>query len=444
MASDSGGGRARRRRAGPLRWALRGLAALVLLELALQLAAPIYRAVSGRGEGRLPADSPLTVLCVGDSHTFGLNMPKLASYPERLAVLLGQRFESPVSVVNRGVPGHNAAQVVAALPEDLREVQPDVVVILAGINDTWNRDAESGDSDWLGRLRLVRLARVLAAGVTSAQASPHFEVKSDAQGRIVVDRGHGEQPVNMGAGAIGVRAGDELAASVQAQLRRALSLVREDGARPVLMTYAESGGDFTTVNRAVRELAAAEGVLLVDHERDFAGHFARDGYASLMLNDHHPNARGYALMAEAVDHAMAEAGWLAAPTARATSGAPDADGRGGVALALSLDASGQLLLAGPAGAPFQLLVAGAAGPDAGFLAGTTRIPLQDDALLALSRVEPSFSGRLGPDGSARVAVPAALRQAGAGREWAACAVLLGERPEDPPVTAVSTPVALRF
>jgi hypothetical protein len=77
-------------------------------------------------------------------------------------------------------------------------------------------------------------------------------------------------------------------------------------------------------------------------------------------------------------------------------------------------------------------------------AGTQHIPLQDDALLALSRVEPSFSGRLGADGSARVAVPAALRQAGAGREWSACAVLLGERPEDPPVVAVSPPVALRF
>jgi len=414
----------------------------VLLELALQLAAPLYRALAGRGEGQLPAGAPLTVLCVGDSHTFGLNMPRLASYPERLAVLLGQRFAAPVSVVNRGVPGHNSAQVVAALPEDLRAVRPDVVVILAGINDTWNRDAESGGSDWLGRLKLVRLARVLLAGVTS----PHFEVKSDAQGRIVVDRGHGEQPVNMGAGAIGVRAGEALAASVQAQLRRALALVREDGARPVLMTYAESQGDFATVNRAVRELAAAEGVLLVDHERDFAEHFAQQGYEALMLNDHHPNARGYALMAEAVDQAMAAAGWLAAPSARATPEAardPQA-GADAAALALTLGASGELVLSGPAGAAYQLLVAGAAGPDGGLPAGTRRIPLQEDALLALSRVEPSFSGRLGADGVARVEVPAALRQAGAGREWSACAVLLGERPEDPPVVAVSPPVALRF
>lgn len=436
----AGGTRPRRRRAGPLRWALRGLAALVLLELALQLAAPIYRAVAGRGEGRLAADAPLTVLCVGDSHTFGLNMPQLCSYPERLSVLLGQRFDAPVAVVNRGVPGHNSAQVVAALPDDLQQVRPDVVLILAGINDTWNRDAEGGGSDWLGRLRLVRLARVLLAGVTS----PHFEVRSDAQGRIVVDRGHGEQPVNMGAGAIGVRAGDELAAAVQAQLRRALALVREDGARPVLMTYAESAGDFATVNRAVRELAAAEGVLLVDHERDFSAHFAQQGYASLMLNDHHPNARGYALMAEAVDRAMAEAGWLAAAAAPAAGGAEPGDAIVDAALALSLEADGGLLLSGPAGAPFQLLVAGAAGPDGGLPAGERRIPLQDDALLALSRVEPSFSGRLGADGTARVAVPAALRQAGAGREWAACAVLLGERPGDPPITAVSPTVALRF
>ena len=436
-ASSGGRGPPRRRRAGPLRWALRGVAALVLLELALQLAAPIYRAISARGEGRLSADAPLTVLCVGDSHTFGLNMPVTAAYPERLAALLGPHFAAPVSIVNRGVPGHNAAQVVAALPADLRDVDPDVVIVLAGINDTWNRDAESEGSDWPGRLKLVRLARVLLAGVTSSS----FAVRSDAQGRIVVDRGHGEQPVNMGAGAIGVRAGDELAASVQRQLRRALALVREDGARPVLMTYAESGGDFTTVNRAVRELAAAEGVLLVDHERDFAGHFAAQGYESLMMNDHHPNARGYTLMAAAVERALTEAGWVPPAATEPGAGAADAPPP---ALGLACDESGRLVLEGPAGAPYQLLIAGAAGPEGGFLAGTARIPLQEGPLLDLSRVEPSFSGRLDETGAARIAVPAAVRQAGAGGEWAACAVLLSQRPDGPPVVAVSPVVPIRF
>lgn len=440
MTSSDASGPARRRRTGPLRWVVRGLAALVLLEVALQLAAPLYRALSARDGGTLSPDAPLTVLCVGDSHTFGLNMPRLASYPERLAALLAPRFAAPVSVVNRGVPGQNAAQVAAALPADLRDVDPDIVVVLAGINDTWNRDAEGGGSAaLLGRLKLVRLARVLAAGVTSAG---RFEVRSDDQGRIVVDRGAGERPVNMGAGAVGVRSGEALAASVRAQLARCLALVREAGARPVLMTYAEFQDEFATVNAAARGLAADEGVLLVDHERDFARHFASEGYESLMMNDHHPNARGYALMASAVERALAEAGWVPAATA---GGAPDAPGlQPAAALDLRCDESGALLLAGPPGAPFQLLIAGAAGSEGGFLAGSARIPLLEDALLALSRAEPSFSGRLDAQGTARVAVPAALRQAGSGAEWAACAVLLSERADGPPVVAVSPAVPIRF
>lgn len=432
----------RRRRAGPLRWTLRALAALVLLELALQVAAPVVRWIKLRDGAVLSANAPLTVLCVGDSHTFGLGVPQIGSYPERLATRLDARFTAPVSVVNRGVPGQNSAQVTSALPADLRAVDPDIVLILAGINDTWNRDAESGGSTaWLGHIRLVKLVRVLLAGVTTAE---RFEVLSDAHGQIAVDRGQGARPVNTGAGAVGVRSGDELRASVTAQLRRALDLVRESGARPVLMTYTEFQGEFATVNQAVRDLARVEGVLLVDHERDFTAHFAQQGYETLMLNDHHPNARGYALVAQAIDRELAAAGCV--PPAL-TGGPPPDDAppaQADVTAELSLDADGRLRLAGPPDWPFQLLVAAPAGDGGGFDFGARHIPLQDDALLALSRIEPSFSGRLDSGGVAVIAVPTALRQAGAGAEWAACLVLLAPTADAPPIAAVSPIVRLRL
>jgi len=143
-----------------------------------------------------------------------------------------------------------------------------------------------------------------------------------------------------------------------------------------------------------------------------------------------------------VERALAEAGWVPAAPA---GGAPDEPGlRPEAALDLRCDENGRLVLAGPPGAAFQLLIAGAAGPEGGFLAGAARIPLQEDSLLALSRVEPSFSGRLDAEGTARVAVPAAVREAGSGAEWAACAVLLSERTDGPPVVAVSPAVPMRF
>lgn len=443
MPSEAGGGPrpARRRRAGPLRWWLRVAAALVLLELALQLASPIYRALAARDNESASPDAPLTVLCVGDSHTFGLGEPRAFSYPDRLAALLDRRFTAPVSVVNRGVPGFNSAQVAAVLEDDLRDVDPEIVLLLTGINDTWNRDSEAADTvSLLGRLKLVRLVRVLFAGVTTAG---RFEVRSDKQGRIVVDRGEGERPVNMGAGAVGVRAGGELAASVQTHLKHALDRVRDHDARPILMTYAEFQGDFATVNQAVRELAQVEGVRLVDHERDFAPLFAAQGYESLMQNDHHPNARGYALMAAAIDRALAEAGWVPPAVEPQPSEVAPSLAPGQATAALRCDEEGRLLLSGPPDWPFQLLIAGPAGAVGGFDVAGRHIPLQEDALLALSRIEPTFSGRLDSNGTARIVVPAALRQAGAGAEWSACLVLLSQS-LDAPIAAVSPAVKIRF
>src|SRR6185503_14199341 len=111
----------------------------------------------------------------------------------------------------------------------------------------------------------------------------------------------------------------------------------------------------------------------------------------------------------AVERALEDAGWV--PPAPASGSAVEPGQAPDVALDLRCDESGGLVLDGPPGGAFQLLIGGPAGPEGGFLAGDARIPLQDGPLLALSRVEPSFSGRLDAAGTARVAVPAAVRQA---------------------------------
>jgi lysophospholipase L1-like esterase len=435
----------RRRRLG--RRLLGALLLVVLLELALQAAAPLVQRAMSRHDEVAASDAALSVLCVGDSNTYGLHLPQVFAYPAQLQARLAVRYTRPVSVSNRGVPGQNSAQVAAALSQDLRDTHPDVVLVLAGINDTWNTDAESqGLSGLLGRLRLVRLARVLLAGVTT---EGRFEVRSDADGQIVVDRGRGEQRVNAGEGRTGVRSGEALAASVRAGLRRALELCRDHGAVPVLMTYPEFQGDFATVNAAARALAVDERVLLVDHERDFQGHFAREGYATLMFGDHHPNLRGYQLMADGIDAALAAAGLLPPRLPGATESAaarvPDR------APAVAATTGGKLGLSGPALWPFQVVVARGRADSGGLLIGGTRIPLPDDDLLALSRLEPTFSGRLDAQGRAEVTVPARLREAvGPGGAWA-CLILLNEaRPGDDadhavtPVAAASEAVAVVF
>jgi lysophospholipase L1-like esterase len=416
---------------------------LGLLEAALQLASPLVRRAQDRSRADRSPDASLTVLCVGDSNTFGLNVPRHFSYPERLRALLETRMQAPVSVHNRGVPGQNGAQVAASIEHDLIETDPDIVLVLVGINDTWNQDAESGASGggtWLGHIKLVRLVRVLLAGVTTAG---RFEVAADDEGRIVVDRGAGARPVNAGEGAVGVRSGEALGSSVQRALERIATRCREHGAQVVLMTYAESGGDYSTVNAVLRESARALDVPLVDHELGFHERIAAEGYETLMMNDHHPNARGYGLMAAAVAEELERTGWTPLAVHGTTEPPPSPDRTAAAPPVLRADGQGRLRLGGPPEAPFQLLVARTPRPDEGFDVEGHRIPLPDDAALAHARLEPGFSGRLDASGAASVRVPERLREV-AGGDISACLVLLGETPRGPTVTAVSPPVLVRF
>jgi hypothetical protein len=71
----------------PPRWRRRLLGLLLLLvltELALQLAAPVVRHWMERRGPEPSPDAALTILCVGDSNTYGLNVERVYAYPAQL------------------------------------------------------------------------------------------------------------------------------------------------------------------------------------------------------------------------------------------------------------------------------------------------------------------------------------------------------------------------
>jgi len=410
------------------RWGRRAMGVLfllLLLELALQAAGPLVQRAMARRQPDASPDARLTILCVGDSNTFGLHMPQLYAYPALLQSRLEQRFHSPVTVANRGVPGHNSAQVLAALPQDLADTRPDLVLVLCGINDAWNTSAEArGALGLIEQLKLVRLVRVLLSGVTTATP---FAIRTDERGEFVVDRGSGEQRVNMGADGAAVRSGKALQQHVRAGLEAIVERCADAGATPVLMTYAEFQGEFAGLNATARALAADRGLLLVDHERAFGERFSVDGYESLMLNDHHPNLRGYQLMAEQVDAVLTGAGWVPA-AADTVEGPATGTGTGPTAAVvpanLELLADGRLLIGGPPRTAFMLLMSHTPDLGSGFEVGGVPVPLADDEVLAMSRLEPSFSGQLDATGRAEVDVPPRLRAAAGDAGLVACVLLL--------------------
>lgn len=401
---------------------LLGLVVLLLLvELALQLAGPLVQRSMSRSWDAPDPDAPLSVLCVGDSNTYGLHLPRVYAYPALLRAALGRRYRQPVNVVNRGIPGQNSAQVAFGLEQDLLDLSPDLVLILAGINDTWNTDGHDlGLVSLLGRLKLVRLVRVLMSGVTT---SGTFEIRSDEQGEIVIDRGAGARRVNQGdLPDVAQLSGTTLAEVIHAGLGRALAACRDAGSRPVLMTYAENQGPFAEINTVVREYAQQQQVLLIDHEQTFREHFAAEGYTSLMFDDHHPNVRGYRWMAMGIDTDLAALG-LVPPLLPSEEHWQDTQQPLDRPATLALASTGEIELFGPPGWAYQLLVACSASPGQGFDGGGMMVPLQADRFLALSRLEPGFSGRFDGSGKVTLRVPPALR-AGATCSLAACLLLL--------------------
>lgn len=73
-----------------------------------------------------------TILCFGDSLTFGTGAEKGMSYPEQLSRMIGR------PVINAGIPGNTTRTALDRLSEDVLSKRPDIVLITLGGNDLKN------------------------------------------------------------------------------------------------------------------------------------------------------------------------------------------------------------------------------------------------------------------------------------------------------------------
>ncbi len=119
---------------------------LLLLEVSLRVVGLIYSHKSESDSGRNIVSSE-TILCLGDSLTFGLGAPRGFSYPAQLQKLL----DAPVlsknyTVVNRGWPGQNTSQLLLRIEGYLQEFKPRIVTLLIGAR---NQDNFYGFKEYL-------------------------------------------------------------------------------------------------------------------------------------------------------------------------------------------------------------------------------------------------------------------------------------------------------
>ena len=269
---------------------------------------------------------PRRVALVGDSFTFGLEVPFEDSWGERLR----QRLGPGVQVLNFGVDGYGVDQTYLRYLRDVRPWRPDLV-IFGFINHDLYRSmavyAFMSFPEWgipfgkprfvleSGRLELrntpvpapARILELRSAselpfveldpGYRAREWEKHFYDRS-LVARFVVSRfRHGGEP--------GVDALDPGMAAVNAALLASfVELAREAGSAPYLV-YFPSRGDFTGQNRL-----AKDGMLKMFAERGFehdnlTACVARLGESRAFIADRpHYSAEGNAAVAACLEPAV--------------------------------------------------------------------------------------------------------------------------------------------
>lgn len=157
-----------------LLWAL-GLA--VCLEVGLRVGTYIL-SVKNRGG---TAAGEYTILCIGDSFTYGINVLPQQKYPAVLERMLNARSSGrKYRVVNLGRPGSSTGYVLASLDEWIESYHPQLVLIMSGWNcndyDFAEYRTHGGRgaglvlvrvSLFFNRLKTYRLAKYLVARLQS-------------------------------------------------------------------------------------------------------------------------------------------------------------------------------------------------------------------------------------------------------------------------------------
>jgi acyl-CoA thioesterase I len=146
-----------------------------------QLTHPLARVAQRIANGK-----PLTIVALGSSSTAGAGASSpAASYPSRLEVELNARFpDQPITVINQGVNGEEAADMLARFEESVARHHPDLVLWQVGTNAVL-RDNPLGPID-----RLVRngIARIKALGADVMLIDPQFApkviAKADAEDMV--------------------------------------------------------------------------------------------------------------------------------------------------------------------------------------------------------------------------------------------------------------------
>jgi acyl-CoA thioesterase I len=124
---------------------------------------------------RLLQRAPVKIVAFGSSSTAGsgASTPE-NNYPNRLAAELSERFPgTPVQVINRGIGGEDAREMLARIDRDVRDEHPDLILWQLGTNALLREDGIALEA---GNIR-EGLARMRATGADVVLIDPQYAPK---------------------------------------------------------------------------------------------------------------------------------------------------------------------------------------------------------------------------------------------------------------------------
>ena len=112
---------------------------IFLIEIALRIIGCIHLKTVTSDKVVQKGESSYVILCVGDSFTEGIGDSRGKGYPSRLEDLLSSIDREKIFIViNQGIAGHNTAQILDELKDNIDKIKPALVVLLAGGANNWN------------------------------------------------------------------------------------------------------------------------------------------------------------------------------------------------------------------------------------------------------------------------------------------------------------------
>jgi len=147
-----------------------------------QLSEPLFRVAY-----RLARNEPVTILAFGSSSTAGTGASTVdKTYPARLEVELRRLMPGvPIRVINRGVGGEDAREMLVRLEQDVIAEHPDLVLWQLGTNAILRSQGIDGEAP------LIRegLRRLRVAGADTLLIDPQYapKVLRDPDAKPMVD-----------------------------------------------------------------------------------------------------------------------------------------------------------------------------------------------------------------------------------------------------------------